>query len=468
MKTNKLLLATKILAVIIVCLIAFAGVYVQKLNKMENVLKEFNLSKDLKGYREIILKLSDANKVLDSSKNVIGDTDTYDDDTIKSNEYTKSEEKVNNQDSLTEENYETTKKIMEKRLKALGVEDYNISLDKETGTIYIQIPEDSKTDRIVSNIPEIGSVELKDSEDGTVLLSNDNLKEVTTGYNTETNGTVVYLSLLFNKDGTNKLKDLSENDYKTVENNTAEESSTEESSAEEKSDENKSEDSSKEEAKQKQVSLYISDSKVTTTSFDEPVTNGRIDLSLGQATKDGEEITDELERGSTIAAVINNGKLPLKYNVEENQYVSTDIKTDTIKGVIIAISIIIAILLVYMVIKFKFKGLLAVLSYIAFVALYTLLLRYTNVIIALEGIVAAVIVVVINYLFNMKLLSINDKKTYNKEYTKMLMKLLPIFAISIIFCFMKTTVLTSFGMVMFWGILLIALYNILVTKNIVE
>ena len=464
MKTNKLLLATKILAVIIVCLIAFAGVYVQKLNKMENVLKEFNLSKDLKGYREIILELSDANKVLDSSKNVIGDTDTYDDDTIKSNEYTKSEEKVNNQDSLTEENYETTKKIMEKRLKALGVEDYNISLDKETGTVYIQIPEDSKTDRIVSNIPEIGSVELKDSEDGTVLLTNDNLKEVTTGYNTETNGTVVYLSLLFNKDGTNKLKDLSENDYKTIENTTSDENATEENNSEEE----KSEDSSKEEATQKQVSLYISDSKVTTTSFDEPVTNGRIDLSLGQATTDGAEITDELERGSTIAAVINNGKLPLKYNVEENQYVSTDIKTDTIKGVIIAISIVIAILLVYMVIKFKFKGVLAVLSYIAFIALYTLLLRYTNVIIALEGIVAAVIVAVINYLVNMKLLSINDKKTYNKEYTKMLMKLLPIFAISIIFCFMKTTVLTSFGMVMFWGILLIASYNILVTKNIVE
>ena len=40
MKKSKLLLVTKILGIVIVCLISFVGIYVQELNKMENQLIE--------------------------------------------------------------------------------------------------------------------------------------------------------------------------------------------------------------------------------------------------------------------------------------------------------------------------------------------------------------------------------------------------------------------------------------------
>lgn len=476
MKKNKLVLAAKILAVVIICLIAFVGIYVQKANKMENVVKDYKLGKDLEGYREFTLKISDAYKVLDSDGNEVGNTDTYDDNSISSNKYTKSEEKVNSKDSLTAENYEKSKEIIEKRLKSFGVKDYNISLDKSTGEIYLQIPENSDTDKIVSNITELGTIELKDSEDNSkVYLTSSNFEKAKTLYNRTSSGTVVYLELQFNKDGKNTLKNLSENDYKTLENtnNTTSDSNTTSENTNEssnKSSEDSSGNSSKKSETQKKVTLYISGNQIISTSFDDVIENGVIDLSMSQASTDEKAVSDSLQSASTIANILNNGELPLTYNVDENQYVKTDITTNSVKIVFIVVAVIIAIGFVYLIIKFKLKGVLALISYICFIALATLLLRYTNVEISLSAIVAGIIIAILNYLFNFKMLKIDvqDKKEYNKTYLQLLMKLLPIYAISIIFCFISWTVLSDFGMVMFWGITLIAIYNRLITKHIVD
>ena len=475
MKKNKLVLAAKILAVVIICLIAFVGIYVQKLNKMENIVKDYKLGKDFEGYREITLKISDAYKVLDSDGNEVGNTDTYDDNSISSNKYTKSEEKVNSKDSLTTENYEKSKKIIEKRLKAFRVNDYNISLDKSTGEIYLQIPENDDTDRIVSNITELGTIELKDSEDSSkVYLTSSNFEKAKTLYNRTSSGTVVYLELQFNKDGKNTLKNLSENDYKTLENtnNTSAGDSSSENSENSSSEnsENTSSENSENTETQKKVTLYLSGSKVVTTSFDNAIENGLIDLSMSQASTDEKAVSDSLQSASTIANILNNGELPLTYNIDENQYVKTDITTNSVKIVFIVVAVIIAIGFIYLIIKFKLKGVLALISYIGFIALATLLLRYTNVEISLSTIVAGIILAILNYLFSFKMLKIDlqNKKEYNKTYLQLLMKLLPIYAISIIFCFISWTALSDFGMVMFWGITLIAIYNRIVTKHIVD
>ena len=94
-----------------------------------------------------------------------------------------------------------TKEIIEKRLKKLGVEEYNISLNTKTGEIIVEIPEDDKTDTVVSNINTVGKFEITDSETGEVLLDNSNIKSSSVLYNTETNGTSVYLEIAFNKEG---------------------------------------------------------------------------------------------------------------------------------------------------------------------------------------------------------------------------------------------------------------------------
>ena len=60
MKERKLKLITEILAIIVICLISFVGIYTKNANRMENQVKDYDLSKDLKGYRELVFKVSDA------------------------------------------------------------------------------------------------------------------------------------------------------------------------------------------------------------------------------------------------------------------------------------------------------------------------------------------------------------------------------------------------------------------------
>lgn len=476
MKKSKLILCTKILAIIAICLVSFVGVYVQKLNRFENVVKEYSLSKDLKGYREIILKVSDANKVLDSNEKVVGDTDTYDEEEQKEHSYTKSEEKVNSQDSLTTENYQKSKKIIEKRLKVLGIEDYNISLDKNTGLIYIQLPENSDTDTVVSNIAEIETVELKDADDEKELLKKENFKEATVTYGSTSDGKqAVILQLEFDKEGTEILKDLSQNEYKTLteEEKKAKTEETESNTTENdkaKTDSDK-EEKTTEEVQQKKVAIYISGSKALDFSFSKPVLDGKIsELSLGNPTTDMKVLEQYDESAHRIASLLNTGHLPLKYKIDKNQYVSTDISNESIKTTVIVFSVLVGIALIFMIIKYKTKGLLNAICFGGFIGLYLLLLRYTNVTIALEGIVGIFIIAIINYLMNIELLKISelDNKKYNKEYLNIMLKLLPILAVSIVFCFAKLTVLGSLGMVMFWGIILMVLYNFFVTRHIID
>ena len=337
MKGKKLKLITEILAIVVICLVSFVGIYTKKANKMENQVKDYELSKDLSGYRELIFKVSDATEVLDSKGKVVGNTDNYTDSTIETNSYKKTENKINSDEELTEANYEKAKAIIEERLKSLRIQDYNLSLNKENGDIYLQIPENSDTDHIISNILQVAKFEIKDSEDtSNVLVTNDDLKKISAVYNTTSSGTTVYLQIEFNKNGKNILKGLSTGDYATNENLTNNTNSTEataetntdkssanESNTNTESNENTESDSSSEEEKatQKKIILSIDDNDMITTSFDDPIEDGIIDLSMNQATTDQDSISQTLQSASTIATVVNSGKMPLTYKVSGNNYV---------------------------------------------------------------------------------------------------------------------------------------------------
>ena len=65
---KKIQLVIKILAVALVVAIAFVGIYVQKQNRMENVVKDYTLGMDLEGARVIELKVSDEKKEITRDK----------------------------------------------------------------------------------------------------------------------------------------------------------------------------------------------------------------------------------------------------------------------------------------------------------------------------------------------------------------------------------------------------------------
>ena len=470
MKGNKLKITIWTLLIVSVCLISFVGIYVEKSNKMQNIVKNYKLSKDLTGYRQIIFEVSDALEVTDADGKVIGNTDQYDDSAIKSNSYKKTEVKVNKDESLNKENYESAQKIFEKRLKSLGVEDYNISLDKTDGKIYIQIPEDENSDRVVSNITETGKFEIKDSKDNTVYITTSQLQSVKSAYQSTESGVTTYVQFKLNKEGKEILKNLTSNDYAkketSSETNTTNDSSNESNN---ETDNTTSTEKDSNENEQKELSIYINGSNVTTTSFDEPIVDGIIPLTIGKSSNDNTQINENAKSASIIAATINSGELPVVYKVTNNQYLKKNISENLIRNMIIVAICAIVLLIVFMIIKNKAKGILGAISYLGFIATYLLLIRYTNVEISLSGIIAIALVVILDYILSMKLLPINKKdKQYKNEYIKFIAKTIPIFIISIIFIFMKWIEVSSLGMLTFWGIVLIMIYNITVTRNLVD
>ena len=190
---------TIVLLIVLVSMIGFFGIYKKNKNQMSNVVKKYSYAMDINGTRTIKLKLND--------------------------EVTEEEKTV--------DNYNKSKGIIEKRLKSLKIEEYNIVLNDKTGEIIIEIPENLSTDKIVSNLNTIGKFQIIDSETNETLLDNSNIKSSDVLYNRETSGTSVYLEIAFNKEGKNKLEDISKTYVKTEETNTTSENNvTEENTTE--------------------------------------------------------------------------------------------------------------------------------------------------------------------------------------------------------------------------------------------
>lgn len=471
----------QILAIIAICLISFLGIYVKESGIYKNIVKDYELSSDLTGYRELIFEISDATEVLDSEGKKVGNTDSVSEELISQNNYQKTENKINSDEDKNIDNFNKVKSIIEKRLRGLGTTDYNISINEETGKIFLRLAEDEETDHTIGNLLQVGKFQIKDSEDESkVLIEGKDLKKVSSVYNTTEKGTTVYLQIELDKEATNKFADITENEYKTIEKSQEEKNQENEEAQstenEEKVDDNQNveNEEKKDEKKQKQIILAIDNNKLITTSFDDPIKDGIIDLSMGNSTKDADKISEYLKSTSTIAVMLNSGELPLTYKVVENKFVKQAIDEMCSKeAMYIAIAVIIALALV-MQLKYKKRGFLGSVCFIGYIALYLLLIRYTNVSITLNSIVAIALMSGLSYLGIWNMLKINEtdeemkSKLYTKEYKSFISKIVPVAIIAFTFSFIKWEAISTFGMITFWGILLVLIYNLIITRKIID
>ena len=132
MKGNKIKIVTIILAIVLITLVGFFGIYVQVQNRMENQVKGYYYASDINGVRRVALTPSVSSKeiVKDSEGKEVENSESLTDDQIKEKGYTKEYEKYNPDDQMTLDNYKLTKNIIEKRLQARGVEDYTVRLEE--------------------------------------------------------------------------------------------------------------------------------------------------------------------------------------------------------------------------------------------------------------------------------------------------------------------------------------------------
>ena len=452
------------LAMILVALIGFFGVYVQTQNRMENKVKDYQYSMDLTGVRTIVLNPTESTKTVikDQEGNEVADASDLTDEELTAKGYTEEEVPYNGDDVLTKENYKKTKQIIEKRFKELNIQNYKIRLNEENGQITIEIPENEETDNVVSNLATTGKFTIADNDTQEILMASQDIKrvQVMSGYASSTSNAVsVYLDIEFTKEGAKKFEKITE----TYTGEVAEE--REETTTEENVETEETELTN-------EIIMKIDDQEMLTTSFDEVVKTGKMQLTLGSSTTDQETLNDNIKSAQNIAVVLNNGEMPVKYDINKNEYILSEVTNQDIQNIAYAIAIISAIGILVWIVRYHLKGLVAGVSFVGFAGLYLLLIRYTNVVLSLEGITGIAIVLVLNYMLMNRLIEkivkskeIQIIKEVKEVFLQFLIRVIPIFIITIVFCFINWTPISSFGMVMFWGIFLITIYHFIVTNN---
>lgn len=489
---KKIKIITMIVLIILITMVSFFGVYTQVQNRMENQVRDYALDMDLDGARYVRLSVNkeSTDVIKDADGNEVETDEEMTDEQLSENGYTKESVPNNSEDVLTVENYDKTKKIISERLKSQGAGEYEISVDNETGDILVQIPENENTDSLVSNINTIGNFEIIDADTKEVLMDNNDIKLVNVMYGSSSStssGTTVYMNIEFNKEGTKKLENIS-NTYvesdedtsnTTADNTTTDNTTTDNTTADNTTTDNTTSEENTTETTKKEITLKIDDEEIMTTSFDEPIENGKLQLSMGSSTTDVDTLQDNISQASSIASVLDSGKLPIQYDMISNEYILSDITNTHIEYLAIAIGIVLLIGFVILIIRYKVNGLLSAIAFIGLISLYLLVIRYTNVSVSIQGIIGIIVTIILNYIFINKILATIKKSEDNKKlgtikegikesYKEFFMKLIPICISVIVFCFINWTTISSFGMVMFWGILLIAIYNVLVTVNMMK
>lgn len=439
MKKSKLLKGLTVLAIIAICLISFCGIYVKKQGRMTNVMPEYSLGMNLSGARVAKFKVSDDTEeiIYDAEGNVVTDG-TNEDGTLKEG-YTKENKPVNSEELLNEKNYEMAKKIMQNRLDNMEINEYDLRLNYNNGEIIVALPEDSYTDTAISNLSYLGKFEIKDSQTDEVLMSNSDIKNASAVYGSTNAGTRVYLSIEFNKEGKQKLEDITRKYISSK-------------------DEEGNDTTNK-------ISIKLDDETLLETYFDEPITTGSLELSIGTASTSNEEISGYVKQANQIAGLIKNDVMKIKYELSENNYVSASIDNIDIKVILCVIIAIQIIGFIYWGIKYKANGILGIIGTCGLMAIILIVVRYANVVISLESIVAIISILISNFLMLQYALRKFEKSEGNKveiikeTYKRYVSILLPLCIIAIIFTFINWLPLASVGMLLFWGMVILMLYN---------
>ena len=444
-----------VFVIILISLISFVGIYITNLNKLANVIPDYKLGMDLDGWRNIVVKVNDGTetKKYDAEGNLVTDDDTETSDESAENTETEDaeenittvEEPINAPEVLTSDNYKTVEKILIDRLNYLKIENYTLRMDEDTGRINLDVPENSDTDYIAQYAITKGEFKVQDEETKEVLLTNADVKEALVQYGTTTAGTTVYLSIQLNDEGTEKLKNISST---YVESTDAEGNKT-----------------------TKKIEMTLDDETIISTYFQEQVNDGLIQLSVGTSTEVS-DIQTYLQQASNIAVFLNTDPMPITYEMEINRFVFSDITPETLKLIIFVLCIIEGLLLIYMVIRFKGNGLLGVFTNIGFIALLLLAIRYASVEVTLSGIVGIVIATLFEYVATMVVLQIfkksnkDDIKRKISEFSKQyILSIIPLIILAVTFALVKWQDMNSMGMILFWAILIMLIYNTIILQT---
>ena len=456
---KKLKIALIILVMVLVTVVGFGGIYIKRLVSYNNILPDYELGLSLKGSRITTLKVADHTHevIRDSEGNIVEEIPEGADE----NSYTKEQVPENSEESKTKENYKKAEKIIRGRLKTSKIANYDVRLNEENGNIYVELADTDNTDTTISHLLASGKFEIVDTNDKTVLMTNDDVESAHVLYSSTETGVNVYLNIKFNKEGKKKIKQISK-DYIKVEEENKEEETTEETT-----------DETKKDSTEKTVTMKINDEEFLSTHFDEEISE--LNISMGTASTESDTINENIEQAQYYATLLSNGEMPLEYEVQASDYIQSIYANNIFQYIMLGIiGLIILITIVYIIIRYKKLGLLSAIVYIGSISLLLIIIRYTKTEIGLEAIIPSIILILINTYVNCKILRNLDKDDSKEDRKakiyKSCLKVIDLLIItlipSVIFTYSTSSAISSIGTLLFWGVIVIALMNVLFTRKL--
>lgn len=447
--------------IILLALLAFIGLYVKINNVWENVLPGFNYGIELNGIRELKYTLDTTEEekqvYVDSEGNIKGvvketnesDSEISLETTEVTEDSTKKQEnsefkietrkiKTNSEEIKTIQNFEKAKKIIQNRLEKETSYEYNLRLDTVTGELIVEVPDDDNISIVQSAVTTIGKLEIIDEQTGVILLDSSDIKNVQSGIY-DNSGYQVCLQINFNKEGTEKLKNIS-NKYIKYTNDAGEE-------------------------KTDYVTVNLDGQAITTTYFGEELSNGILQIPIGNTLTEAGEASALAKDVDRIANIINEEPMPIVYTLTSDNLIKSTITSENIKFATLGFIAVIIVVSTIIIIKYKAKGYVASILSIGYISLLILIVRYTEISITFNSIIAFLGITILNYWFIKNLLIEFKKERNKKESFWLVMKnyyltIIPICIIAVVFTFMPSIIISSIGMMLFWGLILQALYNI--------
>lgn len=370
MKSQKIItIISIILLIVIITLASFLGIYKKQDYKVSNVVPNYILGMEFTNSRVLNFRVNQTVKsttIYDSEGNEVTEKEEGIEYT-EENGYKIVENKVNPADVLTKENYKKSKSILQNRLNKLGMDEYTIKQDENSGNIQIEMTEGDTTEDAMGVLAQIGKFEILDADTHEVLLDNSYVKTAKVVYGQTSSGVSVYLQIQFNKEGQAKLEKISNTYIETVQDVTDENGET------------------KEEKVTKNVEVAFDGEAYRTTYFGETIKDGNLSVMVGSAGNSA-DLQDHVLTATKMAVVLNTGVLPIDYSIS-SYGAASPISAKTVTTLIIIAIIAAVIMIAYLILKFKLKGIFASALQIGYIALLLLALRYTNIKITIEGIV---------------------------------------------------------------------------------
>ena len=449
--SKKLKLTLMILICVLIILVGFVGIYSKKGNLYKNKLPEYLLATDLRGATVLEFEVDDSvdTKYYDNEGNEV-DSSKITEENEK--DYKKEEIPVNAKENLTEDNYKKVINIMKERLSFLRADQYRLDLDKNTGRIVLTF-EDDYPDDIKSFLKMEGKLELVDSKTEEVILTYTDFTKAEATYaaadGIEATDYMLYITLKLNNSGIEKINNIDK--YKVT------------------SESEKNTESDEEASTTNKFKIMFDSEQIAEVSYEDILLNkNSLRITTAKNLKDDYEINSNLNVNTIVSKLATIGKLPVIYDITAEEYIKSEVANYT-NYIVIGISAVCVLILFYYIIKYKTKGILASISFVANIAIFLILIRLTKIQISLNGIAGILGLILLNtILVNniLKNIKISDKafsENVKNAYFETINTFVILLITFVVFAFSDMLVINSMGLLVFWGWFVILVGNLILT-----